>query len=384
MRLVAEYVSKGHPDRLADAIVESIVDYVQDKDKDALCGLECAVHTNKVFIDGRIAAGRNNTIIDQEIIKGIVKDVYREAGYGFNGFWHPFPDELEIMFDLCIERLSDEERDLRKYSDDQNVVTGYANNNTDTLNLPIEHYLSNLIGRYIYERNKDKFLLGPDYKVLVQIEELNNEYIWNRLTVSIEHDYKIHKDFSEIYLHVINIIKDCLNTKLPKSLESLSNIDPNLIYVNGAGDFIQGGPYGDNGLSGKKLVVDFYGPRVPIGGGAICGKDQHKIDYVGALIARKLALDLVNDYNYKEVHTRIAWSPGEKEPYIIEAYEVDTFGILRKIDDKYIPPKDYFSIESIINILDLNHTSKKDKLNKGYMFFDVYNKRQTRKQNIKR
>ena len=121
MILVAEYVSPGHPDRLCDAIVNNIVNYVVSKDKDALCGLECAVHTNKVFIDGRIAAGKNRRVINQDKIKEIVRQVYRDAHYGdrytANGTshdrcWHPYPEELEIFLDVCIERLSDDEREF--------------------------------------------------------------------------------------------------------------------------------------------------------------------------------------------------------------------------------------------------------------------------------
>ena len=124
MFLVAEYVSPGHPDRLADEIVNRIVDYVISKDKDALCGLECAVHTNKVFIDGRIAAGKDEVVINEDIIKSIAKSVYEDAGYGKHDFssryhsysieWHPYPEELNIILDVCIETLSEEERDLRR------------------------------------------------------------------------------------------------------------------------------------------------------------------------------------------------------------------------------------------------------------------------------
>ena len=118
MILTAEYVSNGHPDRLCDAIVNNIVNYVVLKDKDALCGLECAVHTNKVFVDGRIAAGRKKRVIDEEKIKEIVRNVYEKAGYenGTWNNWHPYPEELEIILDICIEPLSDDERDFRKYS----------------------------------------------------------------------------------------------------------------------------------------------------------------------------------------------------------------------------------------------------------------------------
>ncbi len=354
MKLVAEFVSRGHPDRLCDGIVDSIVDEVVKKDNDALCGLECAVFENKVFITGRIAAGKDEVVINESDIKNIVQNVFSKAGYNYNK-WSPFPEDLEIFQNICIETLSDDERELRKYSDDQNVVTGYANNDDNCLNLPIEQYVISKIGYELqYYLNRKGF--GPDFKVLGQINYENGKYSWDRLTISVEHDYDVQKDYSYIYNDVKKSVLDSLEClDYPNDL---LEIDPLKIYVNGAGDFINGGPNGDNGLSGKKLVVDFYGPRIPIGGGAICGKDPHKIDYCGAVAARELAFNLVKKYNYKEVHTKLAWSPGEEEPYLIEAYEVDDFGILRKIDDKLLPPSDNFKIKNIVNRLKLCEKEK--------------------------
>lgn len=351
MFLVAEYVSPGHPDRLCDGIVNNIVNYVVSKDKDALCGLECAVHTNKVFVDGRIAAGKEEVVIDKEKIKEIVRETYKEAGY-VSPDWHPYIEELEIYLDVCIEILKDDERDLRKYSDDQNVVNGYAINSPETDYLPIEHYLATKLGRELAYRASLYSYLGPDFKVLVQLEYLNGIYSWHRLTISVQH--KREFNYQWLYKTIKNNVDRSLKNLLKgTSLDSLSTIDDNHFYLNGAGDFIQGGPEGDNGLSGKKLCVDFYGPSIPIGGGAIYGKDPHKIDVCGAFRARQLALQLVKDHHFYSVFTLLVWSPGEKSPYIIEAYAIDEFGTKIKIDDDLLPPRDYFSIECINNDLKL-------------------------------
>jgi len=350
MIYTAEYVSRGHPDRLCDAIVNSIVDYVVLKDKDALCGLECAVHTNKVFVDGRIAAGRKRKVINNEKIKTIVKKVYKDAKYG-EGCWHPYPEELEIILDICIETLSDLERDLRKYSDDQNVVNGYALNSEETNYFPVAHYVALEIGKELSSRINEK-VFGPDFKVLVQLKKDDDNYEWERLTLSVQHcpDYQFEFCYSRLKYAIDRILESLFkNTKL----KSLSTIDEAHFYLNGAGDFIKGGPEGDNGLSGKKLCVDFYGPSVPIGGGAIYGKDPHKIDVCGAFRAREIALKLVKEHNYYSVLVNLAWSPGEMSPYIIEAYEIDEFGTRFKIDDGVLPPRDYFSIECINNDLNL-------------------------------
>ena len=122
---IAEFVSPGHPDRLADAIVESIVDLAVGRDAEALVGVECAVHTDHVFIDGRIAAGKDGVCaVRHDEIDEIARKVYREAGYG--GIWIHAPEKLKVIQNVCLEPLSDEERAIRNLSDDQNVVTGYA------------------------------------------------------------------------------------------------------------------------------------------------------------------------------------------------------------------------------------------------------------------
>ena len=351
MILLAEYVSVGHPDRLCDAVVNNIVNYVISKDKDALCGLECAVHTNKVFVDGRIAAGVNDVVITNEEIKNIVRKTYKDAHYGAP-YWHPFPNELEISLDVCIETLSNDERNLRKYSDDQNVVNGYAINSPFTDYLPVEHFVAIKIGEALAKLVGNR--LGPDFKVLVQLIKENEHYIWQRLTLSIEH--KENEKYNDFYIYIKETCVDVVLSSIFKGtiLDSLSFISDDKFYLNGAGDFIQGGPYGDNGLSGKKLCIDFYGPSVPIGGGAVYGKDSHKVDVCGAFRARELAVKLIKENNFFSVFTTLAWSPGEESPYIIEANEIDEFGTKIKIDDSLLPSRDYFSIECINKDLKLD------------------------------
>ena len=176
---IAEYVSPGHPDRLADAIVESIVDLAVGRDPEALVGVECAVHTDHVFIDGRIAAGKGKCAVSNEEIEEIARKVYREAGYG--GIWIHAPEKLKVVQNVCLEPLSDDERAIRSLSDDQNVVTGFACNHPETDYLPPAHFIANYIGRKVdgWRRTvSDKF--GPDFKVMVDIshaEARRREYV---------------------------------------------------------------------------------------------------------------------------------------------------------------------------------------------------------------
>ena len=150
------------------------------------------------------------------------------------------------------------------------------------------------------------------------------------------------------------------------------------------GDFIVGGPEGDNGLSGKKLAVDFYGPEIPIGGGAICGKDPHKVDVAGAFRARELALRLLGRARspsapqcddahgvcalpgWQAVTVRLGWTPGDAAPAFREAERVDSLGMTHPIPASALPPVDWFSIDSIVADLRLAAISRREKVLSGY------------------
>ena len=182
----AEYVSPGHPDRLADAIAESIVTAAVRQKPDALVGVEVAVHTDCVFVDGRIAAGSQPVDIEK-----IVRDVYRAAGYG--GSWNPDPGKIRVTTDLCQEALSAEESDIRPFSDDQNIVIGYACGDERTNYLPAAHWISGELGRRLFARLRSDADLsatfGPDFKILssLSVAPGATSVEWDRLILSVQH-----------------------------------------------------------------------------------------------------------------------------------------------------------------------------------------------------
>ena len=391
---IAEYVSPGHPDRLADAIVESIVDLAVGRDPEALVGVECAVHTDHVFIDGRIAAGRNGSpsrphgdhcAVSNAEIEEIARKVYREAGYG--GIWIHAPDKLKVIQNVCLEPLSDDERAIRSLSDDQNVVTGYACNYPETDYLPPAHFIANYIGRKIdtWRRTvSDKF--GPDFKVMVDVgydaavagrppyhadtgragTPCPPQYRWNRLTLSIQHAPGVFA--AEQHELVLPVVSGALAELEARGLAGISNLPLEDFILNGMGDFIVGGPEGDNGLSGKKLAVDFYGPEIPIGGGAICGKDPHKVDMAGAFRARELARRLLKERGGNAVTVRLGWTPGDAAPAFREAEVIDSFGLAHPIPASSLPPEDWFSIDSIVADLRLTSLVRRERVLSGYFF----------------
>lgn len=361
---IAEYVSPGHPDRLADAIVESIVDLAVGRDPMALVGVECAVHTDHAFVDGRIAAGKEKCAVTHDEIAEAVRAVYRNAGYG--AAWRPAPEELKIIQNVCLEALSDDERAIRDISDDQNVVTGYACNSPETDYLPPAHFVANYIGRKLWAwRRTASGKFGPDFKVMVDVA-YSPRYEWRRLTLSVQHKAGVFAE--EQHAAILPVVREALAELEARGLTGIADLPLERLILNGMGDFIVGGPEGDNGLSGKKLAVDFYGPEVPIGGGAICGKDPHKVDVVGAFRARELALRLLTEGGGAAVTVRLGWTPGDAAPAFREAERIDSLGLARPIPSSALPPEDWFSIKSSVADQRLTALSRRERALGGYFF----------------
>jgi S-adenosylmethionine synthetase len=357
----AEYVSPGHPDRLADAIAEGIVTAALRQKSDSLVGVEVAVHRDAVFIDGRIATGARQ--VDTETI---VRDVYRRAGYG--GPWIPDPELLRITADLCEEELPSLESDIRPFSDDQNIVIGYACGDERTNSLPTAHWVAGELGRRLFAIVRGDPLLsetfGPDFKVLASFDVNHaGDAIWQHLILSVQHTPGLTSE--EQHRILLPILKGILADMERSGLSGVSStFDPGKLILNGAGEFAIGGPEGDNGLSGKKLVIDHYGPTIPIGGGALSGKDPHKVDKCGALRARQLAKRLVRG-GVDEAKVTLGWAPGGDTPFLVEA--VTTKGGVRiQVPVEELPPKEWFAINRIVEELELTGRDWQADLLKGY------------------
>jgi S-adenosylmethionine synthetase len=263
----AEYVSPGHPDRLPDAIAESIVIAAVREKPGALVGVEVAVHIDCVFVDGRIAAGEQPVEIEK-----VVRHVYRVSSYG--GRWKPEPGKIRVTTDVCQEELSAKESDIQPFSDDQNVVIGYACGDGRTNYLPVAHWVSGELGRQLFAQLRGdrelSSIFGPDFKLLASLEEKPGEsrIEWRRLVLSVQHTPKLPSERQHRLL--VPILEQSLTFLEARGLDGVvSTFTSDKLILNGAGEFANGGPEGDNGLSGKKLVVDHCGPGVPIGGGAL-------------------------------------------------------------------------------------------------------------------
>jgi S-adenosylmethionine synthetase len=312
----AEFVFPGHPDKLSDAIADVIVQEAARREKRALVGVEVAVHRDSVFVTGRIACEGAEEIDIPEI----VRDVYRSAGYGVD--WSPNPGDLNVSTDLCTGPLEEGEAEFRSVSDDQSICTGYATAIPETNHLPVEHWLANRLGRRLADlRNEAPDLaLGPDGKVIVLVTTKTGEYCLDRFSCSLQQ--KSASDDLALHRAVRVSLEDEIKT-LSAAFPRLSPDVPRELSVNGAGSFEVGGPEGDNGLSGKKLVVDAYGPRVPIGGGALSGKDFFKVDRAGALHARRVAKAVVMTGLADEALVRVGWFPGDTSAQLVSIQTKD-------------------------------------------------------------
>jgi S-adenosylmethionine synthetase len=291
----AEYVFPGHPDKLCDAIADTLVERAAAAERRSLCGVEVAVHMSSVFVTGRIA-GSGACDID---VPAVVRDVYRSAGY--EGSWQPAPEELDVRSALCTGPLNPGEAEFRAVSDDQTILTGYAVDSPGTNYLPSEHWLAAMLGWRLERLHAERpdLQLGPDGKVIVLCQP--EERCLESLSASLQQAV----GGSEVDLH------RAVRTIVSEELDRHGWTSSGTYFVNGAGNFEVGGPQGDNGLSGKKLVVDAYGPRVPIGGGALSGKDFYKADRAGALLARRVAKAVVLAGAAVECRVTLAAFPGD-------------------------------------------------------------------------
>ncbi len=306
----AEFVFPGHPDKLCDAIADALVAAAIAREPRALVGVEVAVHRDRVFVTGRIA-GQDAEGID---VPEIVRDVYRSAGYGDG--WNPPPGELRVETDLCVGPLEEGESECRVLSDDQAICVGYAVDRTETQYLPVEQWLVGHLARRLHRLRTERpaLGLGPDGKVLVVVGESAGRFALRGFSCSLQQ--RAGADAISLHRAIRVAVQEELQ-QLSQSIPTLSAQVPEPIRVNGAGAFEVGGPEGDNGLSGKKLVMDAYGPRIPIGGGAWSGKDFHKADRAGGLLARRLAKLMVLAGMTDEATVTVSYSPGDRAAQLL-------------------------------------------------------------------
>lgn len=289
----AEFVSPMHPDKICDYIADSILDAYLEEDKNSRCAIEVMGGHNLITINGEVTSKANPDI--EEIIKNIVGQDYK------------------VIINIVLQSKTIAQGVDIGGAGDQGIMKGYATSDTKEY-LPLEYTLARNLCQKIFE------VYPYDGKTQVTID--NDK--------------------------VTTVVASFQNTKSEELLKLVKSIIESDEYlINPSGEWNQGGFDADTGLSGRKLIVDNYGPEIPIGGGSFSGKDYTKVDRSSAYMARRIAVDLLKKHDAKEVYTKLAYAIGKPEP-IMAIVVID--GVESEITGYDLSPKgirEYLKLDEV-------------------------------------
>ena len=360
----SESVTEGHPDKLCDYISDSILDSYLAKDKNARVACETVAGKGEIFITGEITSTAN---VD---IEQVVRDTIKEVGYA--------DSEYDIDYRTCkiYINLSKQSPDIALGVDksledkegkdvesegagDQGLMFGYACDETEEL-MPLPISLAHKLSKRLTEVRKEKIIdyLRPDGKTQVTVEYDGDKPVrLDTIVISAQHLPDVD----------MNVLKKDIIEKVIKPIVPANLLDENTKYfINPTGRFVIGGPLGDSGLTGRKIIVDTYGGAARHGGGAFSGKDPTKVDRSASYMARHIAKNIVANGYAKKCEIQIAYSIGVAKPVSIY---VNTYGtntipeeeIVEKIDKTFdLTPR------AIINYLDLQRPIYRQTTNYGH------------------
>jgi len=305
----SESVSEGHPDKVCDRISDMVVDSYLSKDSVSRVACETLTTTNKVVLAGEIRGPK----IEKDEIISKVRDCIKDIGYDQDGFsWKTANIETylhEQSADIAMGVDSKDNKD--EGAGDQGIMFGYACNETDML-MPAPIHYSHKILRLMAEDRKSGALKGIEPDSKSQVTMLYEDEKPKKVTsvvISTQHSKNLKQE--EIKQAIIPYIKK----SIPENF--LTDLNPNEIYINPTGQFIIGGPDGDTGLTGRKIIVDTYGGAAPHGGGAFSGKDPTKVDRSAAYASRYLAKNIVAAGVSEKCLIQLAYAIGVSKPLSI-------------------------------------------------------------------
>jgi S-adenosylmethionine synthetase len=320
----SESVGEGHPDKVCDRISDSIVDLFLSHDPHSRVAVETLATTNRIILAGEI---RGPKLITPREMEQAARDAVREIGYAQKGFHWQWAD-VQIYIHAQSDDIAvgvDAAGNKDEGAGDQGIMFGYACRETPSF-MPAPIFYSHKILRLMSEdRHAGKLpLLGPDAKSQVTLEYADGKPVRAaRIVVSTQHDEKIEQT------DVREMVRPYVKAALPEGWMC----EEEHFYVNPTGRFVIGGPDGDAGLTGRKIIVDTYGGAAPHGGGAFSGKDPTKVDRSAAYMARHLAKNIVAAGIADRCTLQLAYAIGVSEPL---ALYVSTHGTNR-VDDAKLP-----------------------------------------------
>ncbi len=353
----SESVSEGHPDKVADQISDALLDNFLAFDSESKVACETLVTTGQVVLAGEV---KSSTYLD---VQQIARDVINKIGYT--------KGEYQFSGDSCgvISLIHEQSKDINQGVDrgekeqqgagDQGMMFGYATKETENY-MPLALDLSHRILKVLADlrrENKEITYLRPDAKAQVTLEysDENQPQRIDTIVVSTQHD-PFDKDddkmLAKIKNDIISILIPRVKEQLPKELQVL--FDANIKYhINPTGKFVIGGPHGDTGLTGRKIIVDTYGGKGAHGGGAFSGKDPSKVDRSAAYAARHAAKNLVAAGVADEILVQVSYAIGVVEPTSIF---VETYGTAK------VPLNDGEIAEKVQRLFDMRPFAIEERL----------------------
>ena len=319
----SESVSEGHPDKVCDQISDAILDAVLKQDSESHVACECFATTNLVVIGGEITTTAN---VDYEKVARnvLLKIGYTKDEYGIDGNTCEIINRIHTQSpDIAqgVNKTSVEEQG----AGDQGIMFGYASNETDNY-MPLAIVLAHKLVRVATTLRKEGKFIGarPDMKSQVTIDYTSKTPKIHTILMSCQHDEDVNMDEFKKYIHEEIMIP------VAKSFDM--NIDFNYL-INPTGRFVIGGPHGDTGLTGRKIIVDSYGGSARAGGGCFSGKDPSKVDRSATYAARYVAKNLVAAGLADKIEVQLSYAIGIAEPISIS---VETFGTEKINVDKIL------------------------------------------------
>ena len=329
----SESVSEGHPDKVCDRISDMVVDSYLSKDPFSRVACETLTTTNKVVLAGEIRAPE---IKKEELIQK-VRDCIKDIGYDQKGFSWKEQTNIESYLhsqstDIAMGVDSKDNKD--EGAGDQGIMFGYACNETEVL-MPAPIHYSHKILRLMAADRKKGTLKGiePDSKSQVTMYYENGKPAKvTSVVISTQHSKDLNQE------QVRNLIYPYIKNSIPENL--LRELNDKEVYINPTGQFIIGGPDGDSGLTGRKIIVDTYGGAAPHGGGAFSGKDPTKVDRSAAYVSRYLAKNIVAAGVSNKCLIQLAYAIGVSKPLSVyiklaEKDEEKNQDVLKKIEENF-------------------------------------------------
>ena len=308
----SESVTEGHPDKMADQISDAILDYIIERDKDARVACETVLTTGVCLITGELKTKIYAPM--QDIAREVIREIgYTDASFGFDyrsaGILNAI-GEQSIDINQGVDKVSGE-----LGAGDQGMMFGYACSETPEL-MPLPISLAHKLTAKLSEVRKNGTVpfLRPDGKAQVSVRYSDGKPISiDTVIISAQHSQDISS----------NMLRDSIITEVIEEVIPKELLKDTTYHINPTGRFVIGGPQGDAGLTGRKIVVDTYGGSCPHGGGAFSGKDPTKVDRSGAYMARYIAKNFVKAGVAKKITVQIAYAIGVSKPISIM---VDTHG----------------------------------------------------------